>query len=43
MCCKDHVGQIATGQEIVIRRNSVFQSVEEKDTKNEVAVVLKGE
>lgn len=42
MCCKDHVGQIVTGQVIVIRRYSVFQSVEEKDTTNEVAVVLKG-
>lgn len=43
MCCKDHVDQIVTGQEIVIRRKSVFQSVEEKNTANEVAVVLKGE
>lgn len=43
MSCKDHVDQIVTGQEIVIRRKSVFHSSEEKDTTNEVAVVLKGE
>lgn len=41
--CKEHDGQIVTGWEIAIRRDKVFQSVEEKDTTNEVAVVLKGE
>lgn len=41
--CKKHDGQIVTGQEIVIRRDKVFQSIEEKDTTNEVVVVLKGE
>lgn len=43
MCCKDHVDQIVTGQEIVIRRKSVFLSVEKNHTANEAAVVLKGE
>lgn len=43
VCCKDYVDWIITGQEIVIKRKSIFQSVEEKDTTNEVAVVLKGE
>lgn len=42
MSCKDHVEQIITGQEIVTRRKSVFHSIEEKDTANEVVVVLKG-
>ena len=41
--CEDCDGQIITGQEIAIRRDKVFQSTEEKDTLNEVAVVLKGE
>jgi len=41
--CKEHNDQILTGQEIAIRRDKVFQSVEEKDTTNEVAAVLKGE
>lgn len=41
--CKEHDGQIVTRQEIAIRRDKVFQSIEEKDTTNELAVVLKGE
>lgn len=40
--CKEYDGQMVTGQEIVIRRDKVFQSVEEKVTTNDVAVVLKG-
>lgn len=43
VCCKDNVDQIVAGQEIVIRRKSVFLSVEKNHTRNEAAVVLKGE
>lgn len=41
--CKEDDGQIITQQEILIRKDKVFQSIEENDTTNEVAVVLKGE
>ena len=41
--CKEHDDQIVTGHEVAIRRDKVSQSVEEKDTTDEVAVVLKGE